>query len=53
MTHSEKKFDEAVKETDYFCPVVIKELMNVVKEKTTISKEVSRVLENFKEFNAD
>src|SRR4051812_27832616 len=34
MTQSEKELNEAVKETKCFCPVVIKGLMNAVKEET-------------------
>ncbi|XP_045791182.1 uncharacterized protein LOC123885887 [Trifolium pratense] len=51
-TQSEKELDEAVKETECFCPVVIKGLMNVVKEET-IPREVLEILEDFQELTAE
>lgn len=38
MTQSEKETDEAVKEIGFFCQVVSKGLMDVVKKETTIPK---------------
>lgn len=37
----------------FFFPVVIKELMNVVKEETTIPQEVLEILEDFKELTIE
>lgn len=45
MTQSEKKIDEDVKETKLFCPMVIKWIMSVVNEETTIPEEVLGILE--------
>lgn len=52
MTQSEKEL-EAVKETKFFCPVVIKVLMSTVNEEIIISEEVLEILEDFKELIAD
>lgn len=53
MTQSEKELDKTVKETEFFCPMVIKGLMSDVNEETTIPEEVLGILENFKELTAD
>ncbi|XP_020880760.1 uncharacterized protein LOC110228290, partial [Arabidopsis lyrata subsp. lyrata] len=53
MTHSEKELDESFKETNCFCPVVIKGLMSAVKEKVAIPEDVLEILEKFKELIAD
>jgi hypothetical protein len=53
MTHSEKELIEAIKETECFCPVVIKGLMSVGKKETTTPKQVLEILEDFKELIAD
>lgn len=39
MMQSEKDLDKTVKETEFFCPMVIKGLMSDVNEETTISEE--------------
>ncbi|KAI5443821.1 hypothetical protein KIW84_012462 [Lathyrus oleraceus] len=55
MTQSKKEL-EVVKETEFFCPVVIKGLMSTLNEETTISEETTRIKgipEDFKELNAD
>lgn len=52
MTQSKKEL-QVVKETGFFCPVVIKGLMSTLNEKTTISEEVLGILEDFKELNVD
>src|SRR3954466_6266835 len=46
MTQSEKELEEAVKETECFCPVVIKWLMNAVKE-GTVPEELLGILKDF------
>ncbi|KAI5387259.1 hypothetical protein KIW84_073414 [Lathyrus oleraceus] len=53
MTQSEKEFDEVVKESDFLCPMVIKSLINVVNEETTILEKVLGILEKFKELTTD
>ena len=53
MTQNEKELDDAVKETECFCPVVIKGLMNVVKEEIPIPGEVLEILKDFNELIAD
>jgi len=40
MTHNEKELVDVVKETECFCPVVIKGLRSVVKEEILIPGEV-------------
>ncbi|KAG7586297.1 Integrase catalytic core [Arabidopsis thaliana x Arabidopsis arenosa] len=53
LTHSEKELDEAIKETECICPVVIKGLMSAVKEDVTTPTEVLEILKDFKELIAD
>lgn len=53
ITQSEKELDEVVKETEFFCSMVIKGLMSVLNEETTIPSEVLGNLENFKELSGD
>ena len=53
MTQNEKELDDAVKETECFYPVVIKGLMNVVKEEIPIPGEVLEILKDFNELIAD
>lgn len=49
MTQSEKNLDEAIKETECFFPLVIKGLINVVKEEASIPEKMLEIQEDFKE----
>jgi len=53
MTHNEEELDHAVKETECFCPVVIKGLMSVVKEEFPVLGEILEILKDFNELIAD
>ena len=48
-----KELDEAVEETGFFCPVVIKGMVSVVNEETTNLEELMGILEDFKDLTAE
>jgi len=49
MTQNEKELSEASKEIEYFCLVVSKGLMSIVKEDVSIPQEVLEILGDFNE----
>lgn len=49
MTYNDKELNDSAKETNYFCPIVIKRLSSGEKEGTTILEEVLEILEDFRE----
>lgn len=53
MTYNDKELVETVKETNCFCPVVVKGLLSTVKEEAPIPVEVLEILEGFSDLNAD
>jgi hypothetical protein len=53
MTQNEKELDDTVKETECFYPIVIKGLMNVLKEEILIPGEVLEILKDFNKLIAD
>ncbi|KAI5418258.1 hypothetical protein KIW84_042764 [Lathyrus oleraceus] len=53
ITQSENELDGVVKEIEFFCSMVIKGMMSVLNEETTIPSEVLGNIENFKELSAN
>lgn len=49
LTQREKELDEAIKETKFFCQMVIKGLMSVVNEETIIPEGSARNPRGFQE----
>lgn len=49
LISSEQELNEAVKEAEYFCPMVLKGLLKANKEKIVILHEVQQILKGFQD----
>lgn len=53
MISSEQELNEAIKEADYFCPMVLKGLLKASKEENVIPPEVQQILSKFQDLISD